>query len=97
MSLFIGAFFMGPHVTADDLGIDCKCICFRMNRSNRTFDASGLTGLELTERSFRAPKSEANSHLEERLVQANESRKEKLEIIRRYVAEMKEDLHGSVN
>lgn len=68
-----------------------------MNRSNRTLDASSLAGLELTERSFRAPKSQANSHLEERLAQANESRKEKLELIRRYVAEMKEDLHGSVN
>ena len=68
-----------------------------MNRSNRTFDASGLTGLELTERSFRAPKSQSHSHLEERLSEANQSRKEKLELIRRYVAEMKEDLHGSVS
>ena len=67
-----------------------------MNRSNRTFDASGLTALELTERSFRAPKSKNHSNLEERLAQANQSRKERLNLIRRYVAEMKEDLHGSV-
>jgi len=67
-----------------------------MNRSNRTFDASGLTALELTERSFRAPKSKSHSDLEARLAQANQSRKERLDLIRTYVAEMKEELHGSV-
>merc|ERR1712210_23971 len=58
-------------------------------------NASGLTALELTERSFRAPKSKSHSDLEARLAQANQSRKERLDLIRTYVAEMKEELHGA--